>query len=323
MPSLFDFCFPTSDIPLQSRQLYTKRLIRIIPDIGYTPSPLVPNRNPLTGGPVDLSFALLRSISPMHVEYMENMAVYGAMSVSILRNGQLWGMIACHNRLPRFVAFEIRQACELIAQVLTWQIGMMEESAIIRHSARGRAIQTRLLHELDGARDLRAGLGRSSEELLGLLAASGLALVGADGVTVFGRTPAEEQIISLVNRLDRGDWRDVFETDRLATVFPEAAAYAETASGVLAVPLGRTSPNLMLWFRPEVAQTVTWGGDPHNPVRIGPHGDRLQTRASFAAWCEEVSGRSRPWQAHEVVAAIEIRDLVVDVILGKTEELSG
>lgn len=321
IPSLHDFHFPASDIPAQSRALYTSNPIRIIPDIGYQPSPLVPDRNPVTGGPIDLTFAVLRSVSPVHREYMVNMAVYGAMSVSIVRDGRLWGLISCHNTLPRFVSFEVRQACELIAQVLTWQIAVLEEAEIVRHSVRVRVIQHRLLHEMGGETDLHAGLIRNGEEMLSLMNASGFALCGLDSITPFGHTPSEAQIFALVGWLARTEPRHVFETDRLSTRHPEAAQYADKASGVLAVPLGRASTYFMLWFRPEVAQTVTWGGDPHKPVRIGPQGGRLQTRASFDAWREEVRGCSRPWQGHEVVAAIELRDLVVDVILGKADEL--
>ena len=321
IPSLYDFHFPASDIPAQSRALYTGNTVRIIPDIGYTPSPLLPDLNPLTGGPIDLSGAVLRSVSPIHIEYMINMAVYGAMSVSIVRDGRLWGLISCHNTLPRFVSFELRQACELIAQVLTWQIGVLEEAEVIRHTMRVRGVQQRLLYELGGASDLQAGLARSGSELLALMDATGLALCGTEGITAFGDTPAEAEIFDLVKYLAHSGTRDVHETDRLQVGHKPAAAYAAVASGLLAVPLGRSSQTYMLWFRPEVAQTVTWGGDPHKPVRIGPHGGRLQTRASFEAWREEVRGRSRPWQNHQVVAAIELRDLVVDVILGKAYEL--
>ncbi|RAI43544.1 ATP-binding protein [Rhodoplanes roseus] len=323
IPSLYDFHFPASDIPAQSRALYTANPVRIIPDIGYRPSPLVPNRNPVTGGPIDLSFAVLRSVSPVHIEYMVNMAVYGAMSVSIVRDGRLWGLVSCHNTLPRFVPFEIRQACELIAQVLTWQIGVLEEAEIIRHSARVRAVQQRLLHGLGGKKDVHAGLIGSGDEMLALMNATGFALSGFEGVTTYGQTLSEHEISDLVGWLACSESRDVFETDCLADVHPASASDPERVSGVVAVPLGRASTFFMLWFRPEVAQTVTWGGDPHKPVRIGPLGGRLQTRASFDAWREVVRGRSRPWQPHEVVAAIEIRDLVVDVILSKAEELEG
>jgi light-regulated signal transduction histidine kinase (bacteriophytochrome) len=321
IPSLFDFRFPASDIPAQSRALYTRNAIRIIPDIGYRPTPLTPDFNPATGGPIDLSFAVLRSVSPIHLEYMVNMAVYGAMSVSIVRDGRLWGMISCHNTLPRFVSYEVRQACELIAQILTWQITVADEAEIVRHSVQVRALQNRMLHELGDERDLKQWLVRSGADMLALMSASGFALCGFDGVTTFGATPSDKQILDLVEWLARHESRDVFETDSFSTRYAEAALYTHIASGVLAVPLGRVSSTLMLWFRPEQAQTVTWGGNPHKPVRVGPHGGRLQTRASFDAWREEVRGRSKPWRSHEVAAAVEIRDLVVDVILGSADAL--
>ena len=321
IPSLYDFRFPASDIPAQSRALYTSNVVRIIPDIGYRPTPLVPDFNPVTGGPIDLSFAVLRSVSPLHVEYMVNMAVYGAMSVSIVRDGRLWGLISCHNTLPRFVSYEVRQSCELIAQILTWQITVAAEAEVVRHKVQVRAMQNRMLHELGDERDLKQWLIRSGADMLALMSASGFALCGFDGITTFGSTPSDKEILSLVAWLARNEPRDVFETDSFSARCAEAAQYSHIASGVLAVPLGRVSSTLMLWFRPEQAQTVTWGGDPHKPVRIGPHGGRLQTRASFDAWREEVRGRSKPWRSHEVAAAVEIRDLVVDVILGNADAL--
>lgn len=321
IPSLLDFHFPASDIPAQSRALYTSNTIRIIPDVGYRPSPLLPDLNPVTGGPIDLSYAVLRSVSPVHVEYMVNMAVYGAMSVSIVREGRLWGMISCHNTLPRFVPFEIRQACELIAQVLTWQISVLEEAEIVQHSVQVRAIQNKLLHQFGDEQSLHEGLTRIGDEMLALMSASGFALCGFDGITSFGRTPSPAQLQDLANWITRSQPSGAVETDRLSALYADAAGYREIASGVLAIPLGRASTSLFFWFRPEVAQTVTWGGDPHKPVQIGPRGRRLQTRASFDAWREEVRGRAIPWRSHEIAAAVEIRDLVVDVILGKAEQL--
>ncbi len=320
--SFFGLHFPPSDIPAQSRALYTLNPIRIIPDIRYRPAPLRPDRNPLTGRPIDLSYAVLRSVSPIHLEYMANMGVLGTMSVSILRGDRLWGLIACHNRAPRHVGHDARQACEMVAQVLAWQIGVMGEAEVTRHGLKGQAIQRRLLSDIEQLRDHRAGLVRNSEALLELMGASGLCLYGRDAVTTLGRTPPAEAIELLVDWIDREGGAELFQTDRLGTLLPEAAAYAAFASGVLAVPLSRSPPRrTMLWFRPEVAQTVTWGGNPNKPVILGPSGARLQPRESFAAWTEETRGRSRPWEAHEIAAAIEIRDLVIDVILRRAEEL--
>ena len=314
--------FPPSDIPAQARALYARTPIRIIPDISYQPALLVPDHNPLTGRPIDLSHAILRSVSAMHLEYMANMGVHGTMSVSILRGERLWGLIACHNIAPRHVGHDARQACEMVAQVLAWQIGVMEEAAVTRHGLKGKAIQRRLLGDIEELHDHRAGLIRNSEALLELMGASGLCLYGRDAVTAIGRTPPAEAIGLLVSRIEREGGADLFQTDRLATLFPDMAPHATLASGVLAVPLSRSSPRRsMLWFRPEVAQTVHWGGNPNKPVSLGPHGARLQPRESFAAWTEQTRGRARPWQSHEIAAAIELRDLIIDVILRKAEEL--
>ncbi len=323
IPPMLGFHFPAADIPAQSRALYSRNTVRSIPDFRYCPAPLLPDRNPLTGSPIDLSFAVLRSVSPMHVEYMNNMGFQGSMSVSLLQDGRLWGMVSCHHGQPRFVPYEVRQACELLAQVFCWQISVLQEAEIVRHGVRGRAIQNRLLHELGAEEDLHGGLARIGDDLHALMETTGFALYGPNGCAQFGRTPSPEQIAAIAECLIHVDRREIFSTDRLSARLPEAAAYADLASGLLALPLGRASSTSMMWFRPEVAHTVTWGGDPHKPLGIGPHGARLQTRASFAAWQEEVRCTSLPWLPHEIAAAMEIRDLVVDVLIARTAALEG
>ncbi|MDN3566408.1 ATP-binding protein [Paeniroseomonas aquatica] len=322
MPGFLGLNFPASDIPAQARALYAVNPTRIIPDVGYAAVPLLlgPER---AGRPVDLSFAQLRSVSPVHLEYLRNMGVAASMSVSVLRGGELWGLIACHHDRPLHVTAERRQACRLLAQVLAWQLAVAEEAAVARHSAEVRALQARVLEETARGHDHRQAILRHANELLALMQASGFALVTPDAVTLIGATPDEAATRDLALWLaGREDAAASFETDRLGVFYPPAQAFAALASGVLAVPLSRPPRQMMIWFRPEVAQTVTWGGDPRKPVEPAPDGaDRLTPRRSFAAWKETVAGRSRPWQPHELVAAGELRDLVLDVLVRRAEEL--
>ncbi|MCW2286778.1 light-regulated signal transduction histidine kinase (bacteriophytochrome) [Rhodoblastus acidophilus] len=314
--------FPPSDIPAQARKLYCLNPLRVIPDIDYVPAPIVPNLNPLNGQPIDLSLSVLRSVSPIHLEYMRNIGMRGSMSISIMRGERLWGLIACHNREPRQAGPDARQAAEMIAQVLAWQIGVMEEEAVTSQTLKGKAIQRSLISDIEQLHDHRAGLVRNSAALLELMGASGLCLHSREGVTTLGATPPEAAIERLVNVLGRAEGTELFQTDRLSALLPEAAAYADVASGVLAVPLSRSPPRrVMLWFRPEVAQTVRWAGDPDKPVTNVEGELRLSPRKSFAAWTEETRGRAIPWQSHEIAAAVEIRDLVTGVILRNTEKL--
>ncbi|MGO3932447.1 ATP-binding protein [Rhodopseudomonas pseudopalustris] len=312
--------FPPSDIPAQARRLYSINPVRIIPNIDYRPVPIAPDLNPITGRPIDLSFAVLRSVSPIHLEYMRNIGMRGTMSVSILRGDRLWGLVACHNREPKFVGHDSRQACEMVARVLAWQIGVMEEQAITRQTLKGKAIQRSLINDIEQLHDHRAGLARNSEALLELMGASGLCLYGREGATSIGRTPPIATIEKLAKLVGQSSDAELFQTDRLATVLPEAEAFTDIASGVLAVPLSRTPPRrVMLWFRPEISQTVYWAGNPDKSMTIDS--GRLRPRRSFSAWTEEVRGRALPWETHEIAAAVEIRDLVIDVILRNTEKL--
>ena len=262
--------FPPSDIPAQARKLYALNPLRIIPDIDYRPAPLIPDLNPLNGQPIDLSLSVLRSVSPIHLEYMRNIGMRGTMSISIMRGERLWGLIACHNREPRYAGPDARQASEMVAQVLAWQIGVMEEEAVTRQTLKGQAIQRSLIGDIEQLRDHRAGLVRNGAELLELMGASGLCLHSREGVTTLGATPPEPAS----RKPGEHSWGDagaaeLFQTDRLSALLPEAAGYADVASGVLAVPLSRSPPRrVMLWFRPEVAQTVRWAGNPDKPVTV-------------------------------------------------------
>ena len=115
--------YPASDIPKQARDLYLLNRMRIIPDANYTPAALTPALNPITGKPLDLSFSVLRSVSPMHLEYLANMGVDASMSLSLVIEGRLWGLIAGHHRTPRYVPHAVRSACELFAQMISLQLG--------------------------------------------------------------------------------------------------------------------------------------------------------------------------------------------------------
>jgi chemotaxis family two-component system sensor kinase Cph1 len=323
MPSYLGLNFPASDIPAQARELYRINADRLIPDAGYAPVPILVAPE-LGSVALDLTHAQLRAVSPVHLEYLGNMGVGASMSVSVLRSGRLWGLIACHHARPHRVTPERRQACRLLAQVLSWQLAVADEAAAVRHSAAARALQARVLEETARGRDYRDAILRHAGELLDLMRAGGFALVTADAVTTVGLVPPEGEIRDLAAWLAARGEAEAFDTDRLPSLYAPAARHADVASGLLAVPLSRPPRQFMLWFRPEMAQVVTWGGDPNKPVELLADGQAgLTPRHSFAAWREEVRGRSRPWQVQEVVAAGELRDLVLEVLLRRAEELAG
>ena len=328
LPSYLDLRFPATDIPAQARELYRLNRQRLIPDSGYAPVPLLPALNPRTGRPLDLSFSVLRSVSPVHVAYMRNMETASSMSVSILLDGRLWGLISCHHREPLQVPYAPRSACDLIAQILSVRIAALEDRRDAEHRIALKAIQARLLASMAQADPFIAGLTETPGDLLSFAGATGAAVVFEDSCTLVGETPSAREVMGLVAWLSEQGEPERFATDSLPTLYPPAAAFEDKAAGLLAIAVSKLNASYILWFRPEVVRTVRWGGDPRKPDPRqdgnGPPGaTRLHPRTSFEAWKETVRHRALPWTAAEQDTAAELRHAIIGVVLRKAEELAA
>ncbi|WP_328702719.1 ATP-binding protein [Belnapia mucosa] len=315
LPTYLGLRFPASDIPAQARRLYEVNPQRLIADADYTPVPILAAQ---PGPPLDLTHAGLRSVSPVHLEYMRNMGTPASMSVSILGgDGRLWGLISCHHAEPRRVSFAARNACDLVAQMFAVRVAAREEMAHIEARAQLKGLEGRLLARMTGADRLEDGLLAVPTDLLELTRATGVAVLTDGGCALAGYTPPEVEVRRIAAWLAQRSGDEVFETNSLASVMPEAAAYADIASGLLAISVSKLHPSFVLWFRPEVIRTVTWGGDPRKP-ELPP--DRLHPRRSFAAWAETVRQRSTRWSAAEIEAARDLRTAIVGIVLRAAEE---
>jgi chemotaxis family two-component system sensor kinase Cph1 len=298
--------YPASDIPAQARDLYTRNWLRLIPDARYRPVPLRPAGNPLTGGPLDLSGAMLRSVSPVHLEYLANMGVIASMSVSLIDRGRLWGLISCHHydgaHRPSYTD---RTAAEFLGRtaslLLQTKVSAGQQEQVVAVAQRHAALVAELSRS---PRDPAAALTGEFPTALDLLPATGGA-VRLDGrLRLLGATPPAERVAALVPALLA---TGSTATDRLARVLPGSEDVSGTASGVLAVEVGGGSGDFLAWFRPEALREVTWGGDPHtSKVVADDGGPRLSPRQSFSAWSEIVRGTADPWREHEVAAAREL-----------------
>ncbi len=320
--SYMDHHFPASDIPEQARELYRSNRSRVIVDTGYQPAPLIGKDS--AARPIDLSFALLRSVSPVHVEYLNNMGVGASTSFSIIRNGKLWGLIACHHRTALHVPFEVRTACEFLAQVLGMQIGAQERRRHDEHLLRLQAAQTRLLAAMTPEENLRASLLAAGPQLLDFMSAGGAALYFNNEITLLEATPSEEQVQQILDMLILKEDQDLWSTESLPAVMPSAETLKDTAAGVLAMRISQFVNSYILWFRPEKLRTIRWGGDPNKPALPAPVGSgRIHPRKSFQQWIETIRNRSDPWLREELDAAVEFRSAVVNIVLRKVEELAG
>ncbi|TWI66625.1 light-regulated signal transduction histidine kinase (bacteriophytochrome) [Pseudoduganella lurida] len=324
LPSYLGQRFPATDIPKQARELYALNRIRLIHDANYTPARLVPPENPLTGALNDLSFAALRSVSPVHLQYMRNMGTMASMSVSLMVQGRLWGLISCHNAAACHITFDKRTACEQLGQILALRIESREMADELQFRLEVRRTMVDALAGLTQGADFIENMGNVFPQLLHFARAGGVAVVVDDRIVGFGETPGEAQVRALVGWLQANTHDDLYHTEQLAADYPPAYAFRQVASGLLAMPISRIHQHYLLWFRPEVVYTIDWAGKPREKEGDIPADAprELSPRTSFASWRETVHGTALPWHPGELEMAVEFRTALLGIALERAEQMA-
>jgi chemotaxis family two-component system sensor kinase Cph1 len=322
MESYLGLHYPESDIPSTARKMFLSNWIRVIPDAAATAVDLYPAINPQTEQPTNLTLSILRSAYPCHLDYLHNMGVGASLTISLMKDDKLWGLIACHHRTPKLVPYELRKACEFLGRVIFAEISNREEEADYSYRMQLAQVQTTLIDLMSEADYFVDGLTQHTPNLLDLVDATGAAICFNGVWTTVGQTPPEEELNFLGQWLNKSVDEDVFYTNALPLVYSDAERFKAVASGLLAIPLSKRS--YVLWFRPEVIQTVNWGGDPNNAYEVKEEAGaiRLCPRKSFELWKETVRLKSLPWKAVEVKAVLELRKAIVNIILRQAEDLA-
>ncbi|WP_088888826.1 ATP-binding protein [Leptolyngbya ohadii] len=328
-----DLRYPATDIPKQARQLYTLNWLRIIPTSDYQPITLTPPLNPLTGQPLDLSLSVLRSVSPLHLEYLQNMGVAASMSISLIQDQKLWGLIACHHDSPRYVPYSIRTACEFIGQVMSVELANKIANEDLDYKMALKSLQTSFVESLSRSEHLIDGLMQLEGKLLDLVSATGAVIwmggtpsgeLQSNRCHCIGTTPPQSTLPALIAWLKPHLHLNLFHTQSLSALHPRWESDKAIASGLLALEISKVHETYILWFRPEVLQTVSWGGNPNKPVEVQGDGTLYLTpRQSFERWQETVSGCSLPWKPCELEVVAELRSLIVGIILRQADELAS
>jgi two-component system, chemotaxis family, sensor kinase Cph1 len=307
--SFLNHHFPASDIPRQARALYVRNRVRVIPNVGYTPAPLTSASGDLAA--LDMSDIALRSVSPVHIQYLKNMGVAASASVSIVRDGVLWGLIACHSQAPRYLPYDVRLACDALAGSLSRQIRALDELEHYRERIRLRALEDVVAARLGTEASLERFFASTGDELREVLAADGFAAVQGDTVYAAGRCPELADIRAIAKWSESRAVAQPFSTHQLAEHLPAAQAYPERASGLLATTMSTEQPTVLLWFRAEQVEVVNWAGNPHKTATADPNAP-LTPRASFDAWSQAVRGRSQPWTLLEIESASRLMRTIFD-----------
>jgi two-component system, chemotaxis family, sensor kinase Cph1 len=307
--------YPASDIPQIARRLYERTRVRMLADVDYIPVPLVPRLSPITGNDLDMSLCFLRSMSPIHIQYLKNMGVSATLVASLVVGGKLWGLVACHHYSPRTIPFEARAACELLAETVAIRVAALESFAQVQAELSVRRIEQRMIEAISQAGDWRVALFDNTQSLLAPVGATGAALTFEGQILTAGEVPGTQQLREIAEWLDKKPRQPVFATASLCLDEGDFASLLPVASGLAAAPISNSPGEYLMWFRPERIRLVTWGGDPLEPVLIGDDPSDLSPRRSFAKWHQLVEGKSEPWTPADLMAARLIGETVADVVL--------
>lgn len=314
--------YPASDIPQQARKLYERNLLRVIADVNATPVPIVPALDE-HGAPLDLSLSTLRAVSPIHIEYLKNMGVDASMSISILVDGKLWGLFACHHYSPRCPSFERRSITELFAQMFSMRLESFERQATVHYERRARDISDQLLGAVASDETLLKDPDWLGDILTNAIPADGVGVWINGSFAFSGLTPEADDFRRIVRALNGTASGKVYATDQISSLVEGAEAFSSAAAGLLAIPISRAPRDYVVLFRSELVRSVRWAGDPHKPVEYGPNGPRLTPRESFAEWQELVRGRSQPFSPSEVRVAETLRATLIEVVLRLADDASA
>lgn len=310
--------YPHTDIPVQARELYIKNQLRLIVDMDYEPVPIFTiddkeNKN------LDLSLSILRSTSPIHVEYLKNMCVGATLTISLIHHGRLWGLIACHHYSKKNISPEIRLAAKLQGQFITSQIDIRQsnDENVNAHKA------SLALEQLTGL-DLPL-LQESIEtiintpQLLDICNAAGVSIITRNKIYKNGLTPSDQKTRLLIKEINSKISNTLFTTNKLSDYFPEFGQFSDFA-GIIYHSLG--SDDHIIWYRPETISEINWGGDPEKAIVKDNNG--LHPRNSFNIWKQIIKNQSSPWKPYEINSALQyahaLHSHLIMLMLSEEEE---
>ncbi|WP_409260307.1 HWE histidine kinase domain-containing protein [Pseudomonas putida] len=314
--------FPASDIPQQARALYLRNPIRIISDVKFKAVAIDPVLDP-SGEPLDLSYAHLRSVSPIHCEYLSNMGVGASMSISVIVGGELWGLIACHHYAPRTLAMGQRVAAEMFGEFFSLHIETLRTRQHLEAAVNVHKALDALLRDANHAPDIEAFFHSRLGEFQSLIPCDGIGMSMQGRWTSTGLTPPKAAMADLLGLAQGVSEGQTWASNRLSMALPAAKDYCTEVSGVLIIPMSQQPRDYLMLFRKEVVETLDWAGDPNKTYESGALGDRLTPRKSFAIWKETVHRQSLPWSEQDRQFGEAIRRAIVEVALHNSELLAN
>jgi light-regulated signal transduction histidine kinase (bacteriophytochrome) len=314
MESYLGLCFPASDIPKQARDMYFQTTYRFIPDVNYVPSKLLPVINPMTNSFTDLTSCNMRGVAGVHLEYLKNMNVQASMSIRIVHENKLWGLIACHHRQPKKINYETCVLLEIISDFISSRLTILERES--EHTRMNQLIElnTKILEQASLLQDDVSAL-LANENLMKVLNVDGAAVIKDKKLETIGSTPSPADIRDILRWAQKNKFDKVYSNSNFPFLYDRAKNFKNVCSGIIIVPLSITHDYYLMGFRKEILQQIKWGGNPDETIHFDSDGKKYHPRNSFLTWKETVNETSIPFQKVELNAANNLKLWLMEFIL--------
>ncbi|MDP5135699.1 GAF domain-containing protein [Rheinheimera baltica] len=301
--------FPASDIPAIARTLYLKNASRMIPDVNAEPVQILG----LQSEPPDLTFSDLRSVSPVHLEYLGNMGVAASFSVPIKVGGQLWGLLACHNGKAATLSPEQRAACVAITSAYSVGISSYTSTRRLQMLDSIDYKTDELVQLLSKYSDPLDGVERYSERLMQSLDANGFAFIVGNQVAIAGEGLDMEALGLLDDWFSNQCNQYLFSTHHISEEFADSNLIFAGTAGFTAIKVRSTRLGWLrlYWFRSAEEQEITWAGNPNKPITEMAGAPALSPRRSFERWVEVKHGFCRSWTNENRLVASKLRSALL------------
>lgn len=323
LESYMDLHFPESDIPKQARALYVINKTRLIADVYSEDSKVFSVADEV----LDMTHCKTRAVSPMHIEYLKNMGVKSSFSVSIVVDGKLWGLIACHHYEAKRIDFELRQTAELLGEIISSVVNVKAKEVNVNLENTYRKIHQNFLKSLLTDDFIDSIIISNENNLLNVSQASGVAMFLQMQYHKLGSTPPKEFVRKMISWYIANHENDIFYTNNISEFYPDAKEFADTCAGVLIVILSRETADAIVWCKPEKKGIIKWAGKPEKAIeerlKNGEIVYEIHPRKSFETYAEAVSNQSENWSPTEIKSAERVKQIVLETTLLKSQELKN
>ncbi len=304
--------FPSSDIPPQARNLYLKNMIRSIADVDDTTVPIYPTLHPLSGLPLDMTHATLRTLSVVHAEYLRNMGVRGSMSISLILDNRLWGLITLHHLTPKRLSMHLQNISVSIGKIASLKFKDISNNIFLSRAQRvnGR-LQELAKFTLNTHEDLKDLTESLHEDWMKLIAADGVVLCVNGEHHNMGSAPNNQQMDDLHTWLAEQNARTNVHIDNIQTVTPALESLQKNFTGLMVAPILNTDQvSYIAWFRSTKSESIAWAGKPIKSLSFKNSEHRLSPRQSFKRWADTNTTIILPWTQEDLSLAADLARII-------------